>query len=124
MRENEAIRLLEAVLTREGAEWREESGWVRFRLRHGAAVWETACRAQKDALLLYGRFPFRCGDPDRAGRLCAEINRQLVRGAVFLTEDGYPVYRCRAEMDDVYGAEERLTQALRCSGQSLRAPAT
>ena len=83
MRENEAIRLLEAVLTREGAEWREESGWVRFRLRHGAAVWETACRAQKDALLLYGRFPFRCGDPDRAGRLCAEINRQLVRGAVF-----------------------------------------
>ena len=30
-------------------------------------------------------------------------------------EDGSPVYRCLAELDDVYGAEERIMEALRYS---------
>ena len=119
MNENDAMRLLKALLEREGAEWTEERGFLRFRTQHDAMLWETACRAEEGGLLLYGRFPFRCADADRARRSCDEINRTLVRGALFLGEDGAPVYRCRAELDDVYGAEERITAALKYSAQVM-----
>ncbi len=119
MKENEAIDLLKSLLDSEGAQWTEESGWIRFRLRHDAMLWETACRACGAAILIYGRFPFRVADADRARRICGEINRSLVRGAVYLAEDGSPVYRCRAELDDVYGAEDRITAALRYSAQVI-----
>jgi hypothetical protein len=113
------MRLLKALLDGEGVEWLEESGWLRFRAKRDAMLWETACRAIEDAVLLYGRFPFRCADPDEARRACGEINSRIVRGALFLAEDGYPVYRCRAELDDVFGAEDRLAAALRYSAQVM-----
>ena len=119
MKEEDMIGLLKALLDSGGAEWTEESGWVRFRARHDAMLWETACRPGRDALLIYGRFPFRIAEPDRARRICEEINRRLVRGALFLTEDGTPVYRCAAELDDVYGAEDRITAALRYSAEVM-----
>ena len=117
MKENEVMRLLKALLDREGAEWTEEGAYLRFRTQHGAMIRETACRACEGALLLYGRFPFRVADPDRARRVCEEINRRLVRGALYLAEDGSPVYRCRAELDDVFGAEDRIMAALQYSAQ-------
>lgn len=119
MDDEEAMRLLKALLDGEGAEWSEERGFLRFLLRHEAMLWETACRACGGVMLFYGRFPFRCGDPDRARRFCEEMNRRLVRGALYLAEDGSPVYRCSAELDDVYGALERLTAALRYSAQVM-----
>ena len=119
MNENDAIDLLCSLLDSEGVEWTKESGWSRFRLRHDAMLWETACRAVDSALLIYGCFPFRPKDAERARRICEEINRSLVRGALYLAEDGALVYRCRAELDDVYGAEERITAALRCSAQVI-----
>ncbi len=119
MKEDDALRIIKALLESENAEWTEESGWLRFRTRHGAALWEIACRVCEGGALFYGRFPFRAADRDRARRSCEEINRALVRGAVFLSEDGSPVYRCRAELDDVYGARERLTAALRYSAQVM-----
>ncbi len=117
MKNDDAMRLIKTLLDNEGAEWTEENGWLRFRARHGAALWETACRACDGGALFYGRFPFRAAEPDKARRVCEEINRGLVRGALFLDEDGSPVYRCRAELDDVYGAEERIAAALRYSAQ-------
>ena len=119
MNEEEAMRLLKALLDGAGAEWTEESGWLRFRLRRDAMLWECACRPCADRMLIYGRFPFRCGDPDRARQVCEEYNRQLVRGALFLAEDGRPVYRCSADMDDIYAAEDRLAAALRYSAQVM-----
>ena len=103
----------------EGAEWTEEDGVLRFRVRHGAALWETACRAGKDELLIYGSYPFRPRDGQSARAECERINRRLARGAMFLTEDGAIVYRCRAEMDDVYGARERLRAALDYSAKAM-----
>ena len=117
MKEEEAMRLLRALLDGEGAEWIEELGWLRFRLRRGAMVWETACRAVDSRVLIYSRFPFRCADRDGARRVCDELNRRLVRGALYLETDGSPVYRCGADLDDVYGAEARLAAALRYSAQ-------
>ncbi len=119
MGEEDAMRLLKALLEREGAEWSEEAGYLRFRLRRGAMLWETACRAGKNIMLFYGRFPFRCGDIEQAWKACGEMNRRLTRGALFLAEDGYPVYRCEAELDDVFGAEERILSAMRYSAQVM-----
>ncbi len=115
MNEDEALRLLRSLLEDRGAEWIEESGWLRFRSRREGMLWETDCCARDGAVLVFGRFPFRCRDRTRAREICDEINRTLVRGALFLSEDGKPVYRCRAETDDVFGAEARIDAALRHS---------
>ena len=119
MREDEAMRLLRSMLEREGVRWVEERGFLRFRVTHGGMLWETACRAIEGALLFYSRFPFSGALPDKARRCCEEINRKLVRGALFLGEDSSPVYRCRAELDDVYGAEDRVAEALEYSAQVM-----
>ena len=119
MQETDALRILQALLERKGAEWREENGWIRFRSKHDSVLWETSCRAIPDALLIYGRFPFRCRDADGARRLIEELNRSFVRGALFLTEEGTPVYRCTAETDDIYGAEQRIAGALGYSAQVI-----
>jgi hypothetical protein len=65
MREDEALRLLRALLDGEGAEWVEEGGWIRFRMRREAMLWETAARPCADGLLYYGRFPSAA--PTRTG---------------------------------------------------------
>ena len=119
MDETEALQILRALLMREGAERREENGWLRFRMQRGAMLWETDCRVSDGAMLLYGRFPFRCADQNGARTFCEEMNRKLLRGALYLTEDGTPVYRCSAEIDDVYGAEQRIAEALRYSAQVI-----
>ena len=119
MNEEEAIRLMKSLLERMSAQWSEEGGFLRFRARHGGMLWEAACRPCKGALLLYSRFPFQCREPDRARQRCEEINRRLVRGAMFLAEDGNPVYRCRAELDDAFGAEDRIAEALKYSAQVM-----
>lgn len=119
MKEDDALRVLSALLENEGAEWREENGWLRFMSKRGAALWETSCRVCGDVMLFYGRFPFRLKDADRARSLCDEMNRRLVRGALFLEEDGAPVYRISADTDDVYMAEERIKGALHYSAQVI-----
>ena len=119
MGETEALQILRALLLQEGAEWREENGWLRFRIQRGAMLWETDCRVSDGAMLFYGRFPFRCTDADAARAFCEEMNRKLLRGALYLLEDGTPVYRCSADADDVYGAEQRITEALRYSAQVI-----
>ena len=119
MEETDALRVLRALLEREGAEWREENGWLRFRSKHGAMLWETSCRFCDGAMLFYGRFPFRCAGSDETRRYCEEMNRRLVRGALYLTEDGLPVYRCSAETDDIYCAEQRIADALSYSAKVI-----
>ena len=116
---NQALRLLRSLLDRKGAAWAEESGFLRFRARRGGMLWEIACRAREGELLIYGRFPFACREPEKARRLCERANRVLARGALFLGEDDAPVYRCRAELDDVYGAEDRIEKALAYSAQVM-----
>ena len=119
MDEKQALKLLKSLLERKGAAWIEEGGFLRFRARKGAMLWELACRAREGELLVYARFPFSCRRPAEARSLCERINRVLTRGALFLGEDAAPVYRCRAELDDVYGAEERVEKALAYSAQVM-----
>ncbi len=117
MKEDDVLRLLKALLEREQVEWAEELGWIRFRMRREAMIWEISCCARPGSLLIYGRFPFQTASKERGRLICDRINRELIRGALYLTENGEPVYRCRAELDDVYGAEERVLAALQYSAQ-------
>jgi hypothetical protein len=117
MDEKQALKLLKSLLERKGAGWTEEAGFLRFRARRDGMLWELACRAREGELLIYARFPFSCRKPEEARSLCERANRTLTRGALFLGEDGAPVYRIRAELDDVYGAEERVEKALAFSAQ-------
>ena len=119
MKEEDSLRVLRSLLISEGAEWHEENGWLRFRSKQGPMLWETCCMAVPNAVLIYGRFPFFCRDADRARRLCDELNGRFVRGALFITDEGAPVYRCTAETDDIYGAEQRIAEALRYSAQVI-----
>ncbi len=119
MKENDAIRLIKNLLDSEGCEWAEERGWLRFRVKHDAMLWETACMVRDRSAVFYGRFPFGCSDLTRARRICNEINGQILRGALFIEEDGHPVYRCRADVDDVYNAEDRIMAAIRYNAQVM-----
>lgn len=117
MEERDVRRELLALLDSSGVRWVEESGLIRFRARRDGMVWETDCRALDGQALIYGRFPFHARDRAAVLRTCGEINARLIRGALFLPEDGQPVYRCRAELDDAFLARERLAAALEYSAE-------
>ena len=112
MEEQAVRRTLFALLSESGVEWSEDAGYIRFRARRDGMVWETDCRAMDGQVLFYFRFPFRAADREKTRRVCNELNARLMRGALFVAEDGSPVYRCRAELDDVFLASARLSKAL------------
>lgn len=112
MEEQDVRRTLAALLSDSGVQWSEDAGYIRFRARRDGMVWETDCRVMAGQVLLYFRFPFRVTDWEKTRRVCNELNARLVRGALFLPEEGSPVYRCRAGLDDVFLASRRLSAAL------------
>ena len=111
--------LLVALLADSGADWKEEAGWIRFRLQKEGAVWEMACRCEAGQALCYGRWPFEAADRARALERCSEINSQLTQGAVFLPKDGRPVFRTRADLKDPYGARRRLIEAIETNAAAI-----
>lgn len=112
MRESQTRAVLTALLNDSGAAWTTEIGWVRFRMERNGRLWEMCCLPMDDEVLCYGRYPFRLDDRAEGLRRCDEVNRQAVRGAMFLPDDGQPVFRTRAELDDAYGARTRLKAAI------------
>ncbi len=112
MEAKDTRRLLIALLEDSGAAWQEEAGLIRFRIARDGMLWETACRCERDQILCYGRFPFAAADRARCLERCNEINGQTVMGAMFLPRDGRPVFRTRAELEDLYEARRRLIRAL------------
>lgn len=113
MKEQEAKRLLTDYLTDAGIDWREELGTIRFRLSRDGMKWEMDCRCVGQKILLYSQYPFQCEDRLEAAAECGRINRQLIQGALFLTESGRPVFRTEASMRDVYEASLSLGEAFR-----------
>ena len=62
-------------------------------------------------VVIYGRYPFSVRDTDAALRLCADVGRQAVMGAMF--PDGETlVFRTGAVLFDSYSAYEQLGRAL------------
>lgn len=112
MPESQARAVLTALLDESGAAWTGELGWIRFRMERNGCLWEMNCLPMDGEVLCYGRYPFRIDDRTEGLRRCDEINRQAVRGAMFLPDDGRPVFRTRAELDDAFGARTRLSAAI------------
>lgn len=112
MPENQTRAVLTALLDESGAVWTAQAGWIRFRMERGGCVWETCCLPMDGEVLCYGRYPFRIEDRAEGLRRCDAVNRQAVRGAMFLPDDGRPVFRTRAELDDAFGARNRLKAAI------------
>ncbi|MBR3570942.1 MAG: hypothetical protein IKN96_09145 [Oscillibacter sp.] len=112
MREPQTRAVLTALLDESGAVWTTQTGWIGFRLEREGRLWEMRCLPVDEAVLCYGRYPFRVENRAEGLRRCDEVNRKAVRGAMFLPDDGRPVFRTRAELDDAYGARQRLKAAI------------
>ena len=112
MREPQTRAVLTALLDDSGAAWTTQVGWICFRMERDGGIWEMRCLPMDEQVLCYGRYPFRIEDRGEGLRRCDEVNRQAVRGAMFLPDDGQPVFRTRAELDDAYGARKRLAAAI------------
>lgn len=118
MQAAECHRLLLALLEDSGVQWESSGEWVRFRFCEDSMVWELACRCARDEALVYSRYPMRAGDRAAALAACDEANSALTRGAMFLSGD-VPTFRIRADLQDAYGARERLAQALEYSAAAI-----
>lgn len=114
----ECRRLLLALLEDSGVQWESSGEWVRFRFCEGSMVWELACRCVQDEALVYSRYPMRATDRAAALAACDAANSTLTRGAMFLSGD-VPTFRIRADLQDAYGARERLAQALEYSAAAM-----
>ena len=114
MKEEQVRALLIALLDESGVVWRRDMDDIRFRAERDGMIWETACRCVPDGALIYGRYPFRIPDTLRAQALeeCSRINSRLLRGGIFLSEEGWTVLRTWADLDDPYLARERLARAI------------
>lgn len=118
MQEDECRSLLDALLDDSGVPHERCGPWTRFRFRQGNMVWETACRCRQGEILIYSRYPLRTADQTAALAACCRANGALTRGAMFLA-GGVPTYRIRADLQDPYGARERLAQALEYSAAAI-----
>lgn len=112
MNQEEVRRLLTGMLEDAGVPWTEEADLIRFRAGKDGARWEMNCRCRRGELIVYSRYPFSVREGPEAWTLCNRINARTARGAMLLPEDGRPVFRSWADLEDVYGADARLRQAL------------
>lgn len=108
----QAERLLLELLEERGVDWTRENGYIRFRIRRGALCWEADCLCARTSVLIYGRCPMFPADRSAALELCNRANLRLCRGAMLLADDGRPVCRTEAAVDDIYDAAFRLREAV------------
>lgn len=104
--------ILLELLERQNADWTRESGYIRFLVRRNGLCWETDCLCTSREILVYGRYPFSLKNRGAALTVCNRANLRMVRGALLLPEDGRPVCRTAAAMNDIYDASFRLREAL------------
>ncbi len=112
MNQEEVRRLLTGMLEDAGVQWTEEADMIRFWARKDGAHWEMNCRCRRGELIVYCRYPFSVPEGPKAWTLCNRINSRTARGAMLLPEDGRPVFRAWADLEDVFRADIRLRQTL------------
>lgn len=102
---------LEDLLERNGVAYQRTENRFRFLFAGQGCKWQTVCDCEGERVLVYGVHPtpVRC----RAGALeaCSEVNRRVVMGGCFLTEESL-VFRTAAELFEPCAAGEALTRAL------------
>ena len=117
--ENILFFLLAGALTGDPIEWVRERNMIRCRAERNGLIWEIDCRAVRGRFECYGRYPFAVTDRETALRRCNEINLLTAAGAMLLPEDGRPTFRTVAALDDIYGADARMRQAMEDNARAI-----
>lgn len=102
---------LAALLERSGVDFVREDSQFRFRFSSGGCTWQTVCRCQDGLVLIYGIHPVPVEDSGRALVLCAQLNRQLVQGSLFLQENHF-IFRTSARLTERFEAQAQIAAAL------------
>ena len=108
-----------AFLAYNGIPYVEDSESVRFVLADAGRRWEMIARFAAGIVLLYGIYPERAGHRQQALEIMNEINAQLQKGSLFLSENRL-VLRTSAVLADSYFAQEAITQAVEYNASVMR----
>ncbi|EDS12302.1 YbjN domain-containing protein [Anaerotruncus colihominis] len=77
----------------------------------GRVRWHAVCVEQKEAVLIYSRYPFRMEDETQALYACNRINAVDLWGHFYL-EDGAVVVRTRVDLTDAFYAPELFLRGI------------
>ena len=102
---------LEQLLESSGVPFRREGERFRFQFSSQGRRWQMVCDCAGDRVLLYSVFPLACRDRAAALERCDAVNRQVVQGGCFLSED-HIIFRTGAELFEPFVAAETLARAL------------
>lgn len=102
---------LAALLDDSGVPYKRSGSRFELLFTKKGRTWRTVCDCEESRVLVYGIHPQPVSDPTAARTVCSDVNRQMVRGACFLTQ-GRIVCRTGAELSEPLTARETLAQAL------------
>ncbi|MCD8331599.1 MAG: hypothetical protein LUB63_03580 [Oscillospiraceae bacterium] len=107
----EAGSELEAFLNDNGVSFQRAAGRFRFQFTSQGCRWQTVCDCVGSRVLIYGIHPTPVQQRASALECCSELNRKVVQGGCFLTEDRL-VFRTQADLFEPCAARESLNRAL------------
>ncbi len=107
----EAGSELEAFLDYNGVSFQRTAGRFRFQFARQGCRWQTVCDCVGSRVLIYGVHPTPVQDRASALECCSELNRKVVQGGCFLTEERL-VFRTEADFFEPCAARESLNRAL------------
>lgn len=102
---------LAALLDDSGVPYKRSGNRFELLFTKQSRTWRTVCDCEGSRVLIYGIYPQPVLDPTAARTVCSNVNRQMVRGACFLTQERI-VCRTGAELFEPLTAREALAQAL------------
>lgn len=111
---------LAALLERSGVAFEREGERFRFLFTSRGCKWQTVCDCRESRVLVYGIHPARVTAEAEALALCSQLNRQLVRGSLFLQEERF-IFRTGAELTELFEAQDELARALEYNAAVLSA---
>lgn len=102
---------LEALLDDSGVPYKRSGGRFELLFTKQGRTWRTVCDCEGSRVLIYGIHPQPAADPTAALTVCSDVNRQMVQGACFLTQERI-VCRTGAALPEPLTARETLAGAL------------
>jgi len=88
---------------------------LRFILSSKGVKWETLCCPTDDgAVLIYGIYPFKVTDKEKALDFCQCVNKEARYGSM-IYDDCRLAFRIGSDLFDIYSAYETLGRALEYS---------
>jgi len=102
---------LAALLDDSGVPYKRMGNHFELLFTKESRTWRTVCDCEGSRVLIYGIHPQPAADLTAALTVCSDVNRQMVRGSCFLTQERI-VCRTGTELSEPLTAREILAQAL------------